>query len=85
MQEAKMKIRVKVNQAVVQRAVARRNISQNALAAKVGTNSGYLSQIMRGVRYPSPKVREKLQAALYPLTFDDIFIIEEIDDAPQNG
>jgi len=72
-----MTIRVKLNQAAVLRAIARRNMSQNMLAIRAGTSSGYISQIMCGTRNPSPRMREKLQSILAPLTFDDIFIIEE--------
>jgi transcriptional regulator with XRE-family HTH domain len=59
------------------RAIARRNMSQNMLAIRAGISSGYISQIMCGTRNPSPAVRQKLQEILQPLTFDDIFIIEE--------
>ena len=72
-----MTIRVKLNQTAVLRAIARRNMSQNMLAIRAGISSGYISQIMCGTRNPSPMVREKLQSVLDPLTFDDIFIIEE--------
>ena len=72
-----MTIRVKLNQSAVLRAIARRNMSQNMLAIRAGTSSGYISQIMCGTRNPSPRMREKLQSILAPLTFDDIFIIEE--------
>jgi hypothetical protein len=75
-------IKVKINKVVVEKEVARRNLSLNMLAIKAGISSGYISQLISGVRYPSPHLREKLQKALQPLTFDDIFIIEEID---QNG
>jgi len=80
-----MTIRVKLNQAVVLRAIARRNMSQNMLAIRAGTSSGYISQIMRGTRNPSPRMREKLQSVLAPLTFDDIFIIEESGNGSKNG
>ncbi len=79
-----MTIRVKLNQAVVLRAIARRNMSQNMLAIRAGTSSGYISQIMCGTRNPSPRMREKLQSVLAPLTFDDIFIIEEDGNGSQN-
>ena len=72
-----MTIRVRMNQSAVLRAIARRNMSQNMLAIRVGSSSGYISQIMCGTRNPSPRMREKLQSVLAPLTFDDIFIIEE--------
>jgi transcriptional regulator with XRE-family HTH domain len=80
MQDGKMTITVKLNQGAVLRAIARRNMSQNMLAIRAGSTSGYISQLMRGVRNPSPKMREKLQSVLTPLTFDDIFIIEETGD-----
>ncbi len=73
-----MAIRVKLNQDAVQKALAKRNMSQNMLAIKTGISSSYISNIICGIRYPSPEVREKLQSALQPLTFDDIFIIEEV-------
>ena len=79
-----MTIRVRMNQAAVLRAIARRNMSQNMLAIRTGISSGYISQIMCGTRYPSPKVREKLQSVLMPLTFDDIFIIEESNNGSKN-
>jgi len=80
-----MIIRVKLNQVAVLRAVARRNMSQNMLAIKTGISSGYISQIMCGTRNPSPAVRQKLQDALNPLTFDDIFIIEESENGSKDG
>jgi len=80
-----MTIRVRLNQVAVLRAIARRNMSQNMLAIKVGSSSGYISQIMRGTRNPSPRMREKIQDVLKPLTFDDIFVIEENGDGPNNG
>ena len=72
-----MTIRVKVNKSSVLRAIARRNMSQNMLAISIGSCSGYVSQIMCGTRNPSPMMRAKLLNALAPLTFDDIFIIED--------
>ncbi|MGI2336850.1 MAG: helix-turn-helix domain-containing protein [Dehalogenimonas sp.] len=75
-----MEITVKVNQAAMLRAIAKRNMSQNMFAIKIGACSGYLSQIMCGSRTPSPQMRGKIQEALAPLTFDDIFIIEESDN-----
>ncbi len=73
-----MPIIVKVNTVQVEKEIARRNLSKNMLAIKAGISSSYISQIISGTRYPSPRIREKLQQALQPLTFDDIFTIEEI-------
>ncbi len=79
-------IKVKINESVVLKETARRNMSLNMLAIKAGISSGYISQLIRGDRYPSPQLREKLQKALQPLTFNDIFIIEEIDQPnPKSG
>jgi len=80
-----MTIRVKLNQVAVLHAIARRNMSQNMLAIRTGISSGYISQIMCGTRNPSPVVRQKLQEILQPLTFDDIFIIEESGNGSKNG
>ncbi len=80
-----MTIRVKLNRVVVMRTIARRNMSQNMLAIRAGISSGYISQIMCGTRNPSPSVRQKLQDALNPLTFNDIFIIEESENGSKNG
>ena len=77
MTEKAIAITVKVNKIALLRAIARRNMSQNMLAIRAGSSSGYISQIMCGTRTPSPKMREKILNALAPLTFDDIFIIEE--------
>ncbi|MEN8615188.1 XRE family transcriptional regulator [Dehalogenimonas sp. THU2] len=73
-------ITVRINKAAMLRAIARRNMTQNMFAAQVGVCSGYLSQIICGARNPSPQMRGKIQDALAPLTFDDIFILEESDD-----
>lgn len=73
-----MAIIVKVNTLQVEKEIARRNLSKNMLAIKTGISSSYISQIIGGTRYPSPRIREKLQQALQPLTFDDIFTIEEV-------
>ena len=81
-----MTIKVRLNQSTVMQAIARRNMSQNMLAIRAGISSGYISQIMCGTRNPSPRVRQKLQDVLSPLTFDDIFIIEEISgNGSKNG
>lgn len=84
MREKAMIIRVKLNQVAVLRAIARRNMSQNMLAIRAGSSSGYISQIMCGTRNPSPRMRERLQNVLAPLTFDDLFIIEEDGNGSNN-
>ena len=80
-----MTVKVRLNQRAILGAIARRNMSQNMLATRVGSSSGYISQISRGIRYPSPAMRQKLQDVLAPLTFDDIFVIEGNDsDGPDS-
>lgn len=55
--------------------MARQNISQNELAKKLGITSGYMSQLVCGTRYPSPKVRQRILDVL-DMDFDDVFLIE---------
>ena len=80
-----MTIRVRLNKGAILMAITRRNMSQNKLAGKARITSGYISQIMCGVRSPSPEVRQRLLKVLSPLTFDDIFIIEERDNNDSCG
>ena len=68
-------IKVRVNQDAVQIAIAKRNMSQNMLAIRSGISSGYISQLMCGTRYPSPRVRQKILDVL-GMDFDEVFIIE---------
>ncbi len=77
-------VKVRLNRRALELVIAKRNMSQNMLAIRTGSSGGYISQLMRGVRYPSPKIRQKILDALSPLTFDDLFIIieEDQDDVP---
>ncbi|MXX93348.1 MAG: helix-turn-helix transcriptional regulator [Chloroflexi bacterium] len=58
----------------------RQNISQNELAKKSGISSGYLSQLISGTRRPSPQTRRRLMGALGVMRFEDLFLLEEVDD-----
>ncbi|MCL0047867.1 helix-turn-helix domain-containing protein [Dehalococcoidia bacterium] len=78
-------LKVRLNRDAIQLAMVRRNMSQNMLAIRVGISSGYISQLMCGTRHASPKVRQKILDALTPLTFDDVFIIEEDKNAVPAG
>jgi len=73
-------VKVSLNRHALEIAIARRNMSQNMLATRTGISSGYMSQLMRGERHASPRIRQKILDALSPLTFDDIFIIEDERD-----
>lgn len=72
-----MLVKVKVNTRCLWDAVARQNMSQNEMAAKLGISKCYMSQVLSGTRCPSPRLRRRLLDVLSPLTFDDLFVIEE--------
>ena len=59
--------------------LARKNKSQNWLAYRMEISSGYISQLINGARYPSPRMRERFLQALEGTTFDDLFEIEGMD------
>jgi transcriptional regulator with XRE-family HTH domain len=80
-----MVLRVRLNKKAILLAITRRNMSQNMLAAKAGITSGYISQIMCGDRSPSAETRQKLMEVLSPMTFDDIFTIEDCDNHASGG
>lgn len=67
---------VRLNTRKVWELLNRRNMSQNDLAARSGTSSGYLSQLISGTRRPSPSLRRRLMEALDVNRFDDLFILE---------
>ena len=72
-----MLVKVKVNSKGLWDAVARQNLSQNEMAVKLCISKSYMSQIVSGTRCPSPRLRRKMLDVLSPLTFDDLFIVEE--------
>lgn len=69
-------MKVKLKKQVIRRILARKNLSQNWLAFRVQTTSGYMSQLIRGVRTPSPEMRQKILDVLRDYQFDDLFIIQ---------
>ena len=71
-------LKVLVKQREVERFLTRHNLSQNAFAERLGISSGYMSQLMRGTRYPSAELRAKIIRSLKYINFDEIFVI--VDD-----
>ena len=69
-------MKVKLKGHVIKKILARKSMSQNWLAGKLETSSGYMSQLMMGVRTPSPKMRQKMLNFLKDYQFDDLFIIK---------
>ena len=59
----------------VKEILARKHMSQNGFAIRLDVSSGYMSQLMSGVRNPSPALREKISAVLKvnESEFDQIF------------
>lgn len=55
--------------------LARKSLSQNWLAAKLGVSSGYMSQLLSGKRSPSPKVRRRILEYLPDKEFEELFDI----------
>ena len=68
-----MKVSLKTQ--TVRRILAKRNLSQNWLAQQLGTNSGYMSQMMTGIRNPSPRMRAKFLTVLKGYRFEDLFTL----------
>ena len=66
-----MKVRIKT--ANIRKILARKNMSQNWLAFRTRTTSGYMSQMITGKRNPSPRMREKILQVLKDCEFEDLF------------
>ncbi len=73
-------VRVSLNRQALEIAITRRNISQNALAQKLGVSKSYLSQVITGKREPSASMRRRILEYLRDYTFDDLFILEAGND-----
>ncbi len=73
--------RVLLDSRAVWNHLTRRNISQNELARLAGLSPSYLSELMAGTKSPQAATRRKLLAAMDGLTFDDLFIVEDCDEA----
>lgn len=54
------------------------SLSQTELADKVGTAASYISQIERGLRFPSPPMLEKIASVLNVPDYE-LFLPTEID------
>ena len=70
--------RVRLNTRRAWELLNRLNMSQNDLASRAGTSSGYLSQLMSGTRRPSAALRKRLMEALGITRFEDLFILEVV-------
>jgi len=71
------RVRVYVKQEFLAMEMARRNISLQGLARGLKVSPGYVSQLLRGTRRPSPKLRERLQTLLHIDDFDRLFRLEK--------
>lgn len=71
-------MKVQLRSENIRKILARKNKSQNWLANRIMTSSGYMSQLMNGKRFPSPKMREVILEVFADQEFDDLFnLIDE--------
>lgn len=49
-------------------------MSQHDFAVFAGISPGYLSRLLNGTKFPSPRVRRLLQKSLECPRFDDLFV-----------
>jgi len=66
---------VAIKRGRIKKILARKNMSQNCFAMRLGVSSGYMSQLMSGIRNPSPELRGKILSELKmdESGFDEIF------------
>ena len=56
--------------------LTKNNISRGEFAKKVGTTSGYMTQLLNGNRAPSPEIRRRIIEALRDyIIFDKLFYL----------
>ena len=68
-----MKVRIKTEN--IRKILARKNLSQNWLAFRTRTTSGYMSQMITGKRNPSPQMRNRILQVLKDCEFEELFKI----------
>jgi transcriptional regulator with XRE-family HTH domain len=71
-------MRVRLRQAALEAAIARRNLTKSALAQKMGMHRTHLSDLLSGRTHPGPKTRQRLLDTLDG-TFDEFFEIVDAD------
>ena len=71
-------IRVNLKARSIASRLARKGMTQNSFAREVGITTGFMSQLLHGVRRPGPSTRAKILAApsMKGLEFDDLFEVE---------
>ena len=80
MKRRKPAYRARLKAEAVWELLNRLNLSQNELARWVGIRSGYMSQLMSGQRFASPRVRQRLMDAQGVTDFDHLFTLEKVDE-----
>jgi transcriptional regulator with XRE-family HTH domain len=78
-------IKIMLNREFMERVLVRRNISQNGLARRLRISTAYMSQIMNGGRYISPKMRRRICRYFRRYDFNDLFIIIEDNKINDNN
>ena len=74
-----VKVKVCVKDMALYDYMTKNNLSQKELAQRLGITQGYTSQLLCGTRHPSPKLRRRMLQVLTPLSFDDLFSVENQD------
>lgn len=69
-----------INAEETQLMVAKAGYSLRGFARDVGVSSGYLSEILRNKRTPSPMIAQKIAKGLN-VDVEDIFLFEMVDTA----
>ncbi len=77
-----MLVHVRIKPQIFWQALARQSLTQRELAGRLEISGSYMSQVVCGTRCPSPRLRRRILELLNPLTFDDLFIIEDRNDKP---
>ena len=72
--------KVQLNRNAAWRLMDSLHMTQNELARRAGLTSGYVSMLLNGRRFPSPKKRRRLQEALGVSEFDDLFVVVNLNE-----
>lgn len=70
-----MKVRLRGD--VLDGLLTRNNIPREDFAKKIDISMSYLAQLIKNDKFPSPRLRSRIQSELVGRSFDDLFEIVE--------
>jgi len=70
-----MNTRVQIKRLAFEEEMAKRDLSSGQVCEMLGIHTTYLPKLLKGLGYPSSKLRKKIMGLFYPVEWSHIFFI----------